>query len=61
MGAEDAYKEGIENIKSLNPTPNTIFDAFLAEKSLDIDRVLLLNINYIFSSKKDQIFRKSEI
>lgn len=41
MGAEDAYKESFDHLKSLNPTPNTLFDAFLAEKSLDITRVLI--------------------
>lgn len=39
IGAEDAYNNSIETLKGLNPTPNNFFEAFLAEKSLDIQKV----------------------
>lgn len=39
MGAEEAYDESVGHIKKVNPTPNGIFDAFLAEKALDINKV----------------------
>ena len=43
IGAEDAYNNSSKTLKGMNPSPNNFFEAFLAEKSLDIQKVKSLD------------------
>lgn len=40
LGAKEAYEESIAQIKSVEPTPNNLFDHFINEKSLKIQNVI---------------------
>lgn len=39
IGAEEAYSNSITKLKQINPSPNNLFEVFLAEKSLDIQKI----------------------
>lgn len=39
MGAQEAYEENLQKVKDLNLSPNNIFDTYLTEKALDVDKV----------------------
>ncbi|CDW82874.1 30s ribosomal protein s18 [Stylonychia lemnae] len=39
MGAKEAYEETYEQLKKLDPTPGSMFEMFIAEKSLNINRI----------------------
>jgi hypothetical protein len=39
MAAKEAYDETYEQLKRLDPTPGSMFEMFIAEKSLNINKV----------------------
>lgn len=39
LEAEDAYKEAVSKVKNNDLSPNSIFETFLAERSLKVNEV----------------------
>lgn len=65
MGAKDAYDQSVNKLKNVDPDPNNMFDIFLAEKSLNINKVWFkkLNINRLtlFNPKERLISSDKEL
>lgn len=55
LGAKDAYDYQINKLQKIDADANSIFDSFLAEKALNINRVRFIIFNSHYRLKKFSI------